>query len=235
MKDVEVAGDSIVCACARGVDASGGPSLSWRARRRRGRSDWGRRGGSLQRGQREACRGLPRARRELVRSVGPCLASCGAFASSGCFSFEFVQDVVGAARELARDGQDGGLSGLAARLDAPVQGTVRASPIAGLVRGLHERPAQLRRAVLGEVAAPRRLPGVGDDRVEAGGTDRGAGAAKALRLAEFGEDVAGEDRADPVDRLERLAAPVEGVRLSVCQGSRSPKWILNESNAELQW
>ena len=28
---------------------------------------------------------------------------------------------------------------------------------------------------------------------------------------------------------------VEGVRLSVCQGSRSPKWILNESSAELQW
>jgi transposase len=27
----------------------------------------------------------------------------------------------------------------------------------------------------------------------------------------------------------------EGVRLSVCQGSRSPKWILNESSAELQW
>src|SRR6266540_6630592 len=114
-----------------------------------------------------AAQGVPgvtkRARRELVRSVGPCLASWGAFASFGCFSFEFVQDVVGAARELARDSQDGGLSGLAARLDAPVQGTVGASPIAGLVRGLHERPAQLRRAVLGEVAAPRRLPGVGDD------------------------------------------------------------------------
>jgi DNA invertase Pin-like site-specific DNA recombinase len=27
----------------------------------------------------------------------------------------------------------------------------------------------------------------------------------------------------------------EGVRLSVCQGSRSPKWILNASSAELQW
>jgi transposase len=27
----------------------------------------------------------------------------------------------------------------------------------------------------------------------------------------------------------------EGLRLSVCQGSRSPKWILNESSAELQW
>src|SRR5712691_2062752 len=26
----------------------------------------------------------------------------------------------------------------------------------------------------------------------------------------------------------------EGVRLSVCQGSRSPKWILNESRAALQ-
>jgi hypothetical protein len=67
--DGAVAGDSIGCACAR-VDAMGGPSLSWRARRRRGRSDSGRRGGSLQRGQRKACRGLPRARRELVRSVG---------------------------------------------------------------------------------------------------------------------------------------------------------------------
>jgi putative transposase len=31
------------------------------------------------------------------------------------------------------------------------------------------------------------------------------------------------------------ASIIEGVRLSVCQGSRSPKWILNESSAELQW
>jgi hypothetical protein len=127
-----------------------------------------------------------------------------------------VQDVVGATRDLARDRQDRGLSGLAPRLDTPVQGTVRASPIAGLVRGLHERPAKLRRAMLGEVAAPRPLPGVVDDRVEAGGTHRGAGAAEALRLAEFGEDVAGEDRADAVDRLERLAAC--GCRLSVRNG-----------------
>src|SRR5262249_9689676 len=107
-----------------------------------------------------------------------------------------------------RDGQHGGLSGLAARLDAAVQGAVGASPIAGLVRGLHQRPAKLRRAVLGEVAAPRRLaPGV-DDRVEARGPHPPGGAAEALGFAELGEDVAGEDRADAVDRLERLAAAV---------------------------
>jgi hypothetical protein len=33
---------------------------------------------------------------------------------------------------------------------------------------------------------------------------------------------------------ERWVGSVEGVRLCVCQGSRSPKWILNASSAELQ-
>lgn len=130
--------------------------------------------------------------------------------------------MVGAARDLARDGQDGGLSGLAARLDAPVQGTVRASPIAGLVRGLHERPAQLRRAVLGEVAAPRRLAGVGDDRVEAGGTHRGAGAAKALRLADFSKCARSfwhPQPADAPEMVEVLAALSEDATFTRLLGS----------------
>ena len=46
------------------------------------------------------------------------------------------------------------------------------------------------------MAAPRRLTRVGDDRVEACGTHSGTRAAEALRLAELGRDVAGEDRTD---------------------------------------
>jgi transposase len=37
-----------------------------------------------------------------------------------------------------------------------------------------------------------------------------------------------------VGALTSAAILAEGVRLSVCQGSRSPKWILNASSAELQ-
>lgn len=37
------------------------------------------------------------------------------------------------------------------------------------------------------------------------------------------------------DRGSQYTSIAEGVRLSVCQGSRSPKWILNESSAALQW
>jgi putative transposase len=35
-------------------------------------------------------------------------------------------------------------------------------------------------------------------------------------------------------QAKRMLAVDEGVRLSVCQGSRSSKWILNESSAALQ-
>ena len=46
-------------------------------------------------------------------------------------------------------------------------------------------------------------------------------------------------KSDPIDALAVARAAIrepalEGVRLSVCQGSRSPKWILNESRAALQ-
>src|SRR5712692_121869 len=61
-------------------------------------------------------------------------------------------------------------------------------------------------ARFGEVAAAAALTRFFDDRVEAGQPGDLLGAAEAARLADLGEQVAGEDRPDPVDRLQRLAA-----------------------------
>jgi hypothetical protein len=92
--------------------------------------------------------GHARGYQELAASLsgrwGLISHGAGQSSSSGCFLFECVQDVVGAARDLARDRQDGGLAGLAARLDAYVQLPIGAALVAGLVRGLDERPAQFR-------------------------------------------------------------------------------------------
>src|SRR6266511_3654573 len=66
----------------------------------------------------------------------------------------------------------------------------------------------MRRAGLGEVAAAAALARFDDDGVEAGQAGDLLGAAEAAGLADLGEQVAGQDRADPVDRLQRPAALV---------------------------
>jgi hypothetical protein len=58
------------------------------------------------------------------------------------------------------------------------------------------------------MAATARLARLVDDRVEPGQAGDLLGAAEAARLADLGEQMAGEDRADPIDRLQRLTACV---------------------------
>jgi hypothetical protein len=95
-------------------------------------------------GNAKRARGYEELTASFVRSMGPYLSHrCGAFVSSGWLLFEFVQDVVGAAHDLARDSQDRGLGRLAPRLDASVQNAVGASRVAGLMGSLHQRPPQL--------------------------------------------------------------------------------------------
>src|SRR6266540_3652045 len=124
---------------------------------------------------------------------------------SGRFELKLAERVVDALADLARDGQprDGGV---AARAGRSVDGDVgRALPVR--VHGrLHECPAQVRRAGLGEMATAPRLSRFVDDRVEPGQPRDLLGAAEAACLADLGEQVAGQDRPDPVDRLQRLAA-----------------------------
>jgi hypothetical protein len=55
--------------------------------------------------------------------------------------------------------------------------------------------------VLGQLAATPRLARLVDDGIEAGRAHRLTGAPEAGRLAELGEQMAGEDRPDAVDRL----------------------------------
>jgi hypothetical protein len=79
-------------------------------------------------------------------------------------------------------------------------------------------PAQLGRAGLGELAAKARLSRLVDDRVEAGQAGDLLGAAEAARLVDLGEQMAGEDRADPLDRLQRPSSCVgagEAAQLAV--------------------
>jgi hypothetical protein len=132
-----------------------------------------------------------------------------------------VQSVVGAVGDLARDGERGGLRAAACSylFVERADGTVLA--LRGLRGGLDQCPAQLGRAVLGELAAPLCLARLGDDRVEPGGPDGLSRAAESFRFAQLGEQVAGQDRTDAVDRLQRLCAWVatsEGAQLALERG-----------------
>src|SRR6266487_705495 len=124
---------------------------------------------------------------------------------------ELAQDVVGASAELAGNREAG-----AVVVDPPgdlaVVGVVGRAGPGGRQRRLEQRPAQQLRPLVREVAGRAFAVRLVDGDVEAGVADGVVGACEAARVAEL-----------------------EGVRLSVCQGSRSPKWILNESSAELQW
>src|SRR6266487_1156032 len=133
---------------------------------------------------------------------------------SGCGELELAQGVEGAFADLARDGQS------RHRRVAPLAGGAVEREVGGgcavLVHGgFDERPAQMRRAGLGQVAAAARLTGLVDDGVEAGQAADLLGALEARRLADLGEQVAGEDRPDTIDRLQGLAALVgAGERVS---------------------
>lgn len=63
-------------------------------------------------------------------------------------------------------------------------------------------------AGLGEMAAAASVARLVDDRIEAGQAGDLPGAAEAAGLPDLGQQVAGEDRPDPVNRLQRLAALV---------------------------
>src|SRR6266508_7019499 len=118
---------------------------------------------------------------------------------------ELREDVVGAAGDLARDGQGGALAA-AALLAGEVERVVGTTPLAGVVGGFDERPSKLRRALLAELAAAPGLGRFGDDRIEACGPDDLAGAAEAVGLADLGQEVGGEHGADAEDRAQRLQA-----------------------------
>src|SRR5436190_15429598 len=126
--------------------------------------------------------------------------------ASGCVSeLELAQDVVDALADLARDGQprDGGVAAGAGRA---IDGDVGSALPVRVHGSLDERPTQMRRAGLREMAAPARLARLVDDRVEPGKPRDLLGATETACVADLGEQVTGEDRADPVDRLQRLGA-----------------------------
>jgi hypothetical protein len=62
--------------------------------------------------------------------------------------------------------------------------------------------------LLGETTAALALGRFDHARVEAAGADQLPRPLKARDVADLGEQVAGEDRADAEDRLQRLAAAV---------------------------
>src|SRR5207247_9754717 len=87
--------------------------------------------------------------------------------------------------------------------DAAVELEVGAAAAAGVLGCFDERPTELGRAGLGEPAAALVVGRFDHDGVEAGGADELAGASEAARVADLGEQVAGEDRPDTPDRQQR--------------------------------
>src|SRR5262249_53601011 len=127
--------DRIGCGSGLGCEC-GGPALHGRSRWRRRRSDGGC-GGSFQTGATLPCRALCWSAPQTLPSGGPGLASDR---SGGLL--ELGEDVVGAAGDLARDGQGCALAA-GALLACEVEGVVGATPLAGVVGGLDERPSKL--------------------------------------------------------------------------------------------
>jgi hypothetical protein len=104
------------------------------------------------------------------------------FRSSG-LRLEFVQDVVGATADLARDGQHGTLAAdtrRSLRVQAAV-GTIRAL---GVLGRFDQRPTEHGRAVPGQPPTTSRLAGLVDDRIQAGSADRLPPPAEACCFAE---------------------------------------------------
>jgi hypothetical protein len=69
--------------------------------------------------------------------------------------------------------------------------------VGGVAQGVHARPAQTARAVLGKGAAAVLLTGLADPGAEAGVAGRLGRAPKAADVADLGGDRVGEDPADP--------------------------------------
>jgi len=115
--------------------------------------------------------------------------------------------VVDALADLARDAQprDGGVAAIA---DGLVVREIGRAMLVGMDGDFDERPAQVGRAGFGEMAAAAGFAGLVDDRVEPGQTGDLSATVEPACLADLGEQVAGENRPDPVDRLQRLAALV---------------------------
>jgi hypothetical protein len=120
---------------------------------------------------------------------------------------ELAQGVEGLLADLAGDGQSGH-GRVAPFARSSVEGEVGVGWPVRVHGGFDQRPAQVRRSGLRKMTAPTALARLVDDRIEAGQAGDLVGAAEAACLADLGEQVAGQDRPDPVDRLQGLAALV---------------------------
>ncbi len=125
----------------------------------------------------------------MIRSVGPVLTSAG----RGSGRLGGGEGVEAAAGDLAGSGQGGSLRA-GSFADALVELQVGAAAAAGVLGGFDESPPKLRGAGLAEAAAPPVVCRFDHDRVEPGGTDELAGPPEAARVADLGEQMAGEDR-----------------------------------------
>jgi hypothetical protein len=77
-----------------------------------------------------------------------------------------------------------------------------------VVGGLDQRPPEMPRSLLGKPAAALALGRFDHTRVKSTRAHQLPRPVEAARLADLGEPVAGEDRPDTEDRLQRLAAAV---------------------------
>src|SRR5919109_3681829 len=105
-----------------------------------------------------------------------------------CLRAELAQGVETAPGELAGDRQRRPRVREPALLERQVVGAVGARRTSGRLRRLIKRPAQLRRALLGELAGPRAPIGAMDADVEAGASDRLARGREPGNVAELAED-----------------------------------------------
>lgn len=115
--------------------------------------------------------------------------------------------MVGALADLARDRQprDRRVAPLARR---PVQLKVGSACPVRVYSRLDQRPAQMRRASLGELAAPARLTRLLDDRIQASQADDLPSAAEATRLADLREQMTSATSVTREDQDVRSLAPL---------------------------
>ena len=77
-----------------------------------------------------------------------------------------------------------------------------------VVGRLDQRPTQMPRSLLGEATTAPTISRFLDGRVKPAGAHKLPRPPEAAGVADLGEQMAGEDRADAEDRLQRPAAPV---------------------------
>src|SRR5215211_6831606 len=119
---------------------------------------------------------------------------------------EVAEGVEGAPGELARDRHRRAGVGEAAGLEREVVGVVGALGPAGGLGGFEQRPAQLWRALLGQLANPGAAVGAVDADVEAGPADGLARGGQTRDVTEFAEDHRRGQLAYPELALERPTA-----------------------------